>query len=534
MIRISQLKMSPGYNRKDIQKKIQQLLGVSAEQIQSFVIARESLDARKKPDVFFSLIVDVAVDGEERILKRNNSRDIIPYSPETYSFPKSGNTPLKGQPVIIGAGPAGLFCAYYLAKNGYCPVIFERGKTVDERKKDIEEFWETGKLNLSSNVQFGEGGAGTFSDGKLNTLIKDKSHRNREILELFCQMGASEEILYQQKPHLGTDKLISIVRNLREEIIRLGGTFYFNTTVTKLLMTTKGNSRLVSGVQLSDGSIWNTDLVVLAIGHSARDTITTLYQDEIPMESKAFAIGFRVEHPQEMIQKSQYGTPTNPKLPVADYKLTATTADGRGVYSFCMCPGGYVVNSSSEENALAVNGMSYSDRGGPNANSAIIVSVTPEDFPDSSPLGGIAFQRSIEKRAYEVADGCVPVQLFGDFQKNRVSDKLGEIHPCIKGSYALSNVRAILPEYLNEAFIEGMKQFDRKIKGFAGADTLVIGVESRTSSPVRILRNDSLESEIQGLYPCGEGAGYAGGITSAAVDGLKVAEAVATKFLKWN
>ena len=292
MIRINQLKMSPGYSREDVQKKIQKVLWVTAEQIKSFVIARESLDARKKPDIFFSLIVDVEVDSDERVLKRINSKDLIQYIPETYSFPKSGDAPLTGQPVIIGAGPAGLFCAYYLARNGYRPVIFERGKCVDERKKDIEEFWETGKLDSSSNVQFGEGGAGTFSDGKLNTLIKDKSHRNREILELFCRMGAPEEILYQQKPHLGTDRLISIVRNLREEIISLGGTFHFNSTVTKLLTTTQGDCRSVSGVQLSDGSIWNTGLVVLAIGHSARDTITTLYQDEIPMQSKAFAIGW--------------------------------------------------------------------------------------------------------------------------------------------------------------------------------------------------------------------------------------------------
>jgi hypothetical protein len=428
---------------------------------------------------------------------------------------------MKERPVIIGAGPAGLFCAYYLAVRGFEPIVLERGRSVSERKKDIDRFWQTGVLDPESNVQFGEGGAGTFSDGKLNTLTKDRSGRNKEVLRLFVRMGAKESILYEQKPHLGTDVLFEVIANLRNEIIRLGGEVRFCSRAEELI-TVKDH---LNGIKLSDGNIIKSRHCVLAIGHSARDTFEMLLHKKVSMEPKNFAVGFRVQHPQQMINESQYGTAWA-QFPAAAYKLTAQTSGGRGVYSFCMCPGGYVVNASSEAGLLAVNGMSYSRRDGENANSAVIVSVTPEDFPDKDVLGGMHFQRMIEKRAFEAGCGRIPLQLYKDFKDNICSEKTGEIFPAVKGQYSFGNLRNILPDELNEAFIEGMEQFGHKIKGFDRDDVILAGVESRTSSPVRIKRDENLMSNIRGLYPCGEGAGYAGGITSAAADGIFIAEQI--------
>ena len=539
MIRINQLKIKTGHTKEQLLKKAADLLRVPVADILDMQIVRQSIDARKKPEIYYSYTVDVKVSKEEKILQALRKKktqagasqvDVI--TPVTYCFPKCKSQKPKQSPVIVGMGPAGLFCGYFLALHGYRPIILERGKDVDARQKDVEAFWESGVLNPASNVQFGEGGAGTFSDGKLNTLVKDKSGRNRAVLETFVKFGAKESILYDAKPHIGTDVLAKVVKAMREEIISLGGQVRFESMVTDILI----ENGEVSGVVVNDEEKIACRQLVLAIGHSARDTFSLLYEKEIPMEAKSFAVGFRVEHPQSMINESQYGTMDAGELGAAPYKVTAKTSVGRGVYSFCMCPGGYVVNASSEEGHLAVNGMSYSGRDGKNANSAIIVSVTPEDFGTTHPMGGIAFQRELEKRAYELADGKIPVQRYGDFKKKITGTFLGEgseeddiIDPQNKGLYQWADLTGILPAECNQAFVKGMEVFGRQIKGFDRPDTVLSGVESRTSSPVRICRDENLQSVIKGLYPCGEGAGYAGGITSAAMDGIRVAEAIATE-----
>ena len=374
---------------------------------------------------------------------------------------------------------------------------------------------------------FGEGGAGTFSDGKLNTLVKDNHGRSRYVLKTFVEFGAEDDILYESKPHIGTDILINVVRNMRNEIMKLGGEIRFNTQVTDL----KVENGEITALQVNESDWIETKAAVLAIGHSARDTFEMLLKRKVPMRSKAFAVGVRMEHPQTLINENQYGKDYPDSLPAAAYKLTRKVADDRGVYSFCMCPGGYVVNASSEEEMTAVNGMSYHARAGENANSAMIISVRPEDFGSEEPLAGVEFQRKLEKAAYREGLGKIPVQLFGDFCKNQVSTQLGEIKPNTKGQWTFGNVRSIFPEPLSSGLEEGIKGCEKLIPGFSREDALLLGVESRTSSPVRIERdNESFESEISGLYPCGEGAGYAGGIMSAAMDGMKVAEAIALKF----
>lgn len=535
MIRINQLKLPPCYGNETILHKVSKLLGIKANDINAINIVRESIDARKKPDVFYMLTVDVQLDKEDNVWQlyhkkhpKDNQVSIV--KPKAYVFPECGTVPLKQRPVIIGAGPAGLFCGYYLALRGFRPIILERGSNVEKRREDIEKYWQTGVLDPESNVQFGEGGAGTFSDGKLNTLTKDKSGRNSEVLRLFVKMGAKESILYEQKPHLGTDVLFDVIKRLRQQIIQLGGEIRFDTRADEILI--KENK--LYGIRLMDDSILETEHCVFATGHSARDTFYMLYHKGVIMEAKSFAVGFRVQHPQEMIDDLQYGT-AKEFFPPAPYKVTAQTSQNRGVYSFCMCPGGYVVNASSEEGYLAINGMSYSKRDGVNANSAIIVSVTKDDFPDEGPLSGISFQRMLEKRAYDAATGKIPIQLFGDFVLDQKTTKLGSVSAQMKGEYELANLRHIMPETLNEAFMEGMKLIGQKMKGFDSPDTVMAGIESRTSSPVRICRDESLMSNIRGLYPCGEGAGYAGGITSAAADGMYVAEQITkTFFPDWD
>ena len=434
-------------------------------------------------------------------------------------------------------GPAGLFCAYYLAQHGYAPVILERGEDVDTRQADVEAFWQTGRLKPDSNVQFGEGGAGTFSDGKLNTLVKDKYGRNTEVLKTFVRHGADPAIVYQAKPHIGTDVLSRVIKSMREEILRLGGEVRFKSQVTEII-TQNGQ---VTGVVVNGREEIPCEQVVLAPGHSARDTFAMLYEKNFPMASKPFAVGFRVEHPQSLINRSQYGAEHVKELGAAAYKVTAKTSCGRGVYSFCMCPGGYVVNASSEHERLAVNGMSYSGRDGKNANSAIIVAVTPADYGSDHPLAGIEFQRRLEQRAYELCDGKLPVQRYGDFrekvtgeprkiQKGSEDGSWDSLEPQCKGAFAWADLTGILPVECNQAFVEGMDSFDRQISGFASPSVILTGVESRTSSPVRIERDENLQSGIRGCYPCGEGAGYAGGITSAAMDGIRVAEQIASQF----
>lgn len=540
MIRIQQIKCRPGHPEGQLRKKAAELLRVREDDILSFSVVRRSVDARKKPDIFYSYTVDVKVRREEAVCRRLKGNGAARLEPVEYRFPEKGKQALKERPVIIGAGPAGLFCGYYLALHGYRPLILERGADVERRIRDVEEFWHGGALKPDSNVQFGEGGAGTFSDGKLNTLVKDRDGRNREVLRTFVRFGAGEEILYEAKPHIGTDVLCGIVKRMREEICRLGGAVRFDSRVTEL----KTEAGRVTGIVVNEREHIACSQVILAIGHSARDTFDMLYQKGVPMEAKSFAVGLRVEHLQSMINQSQYGLPEPGPLGAAPYKVTARTGCGRGVYSFCMCPGGYVVNASSEPGRLAVNGMSYSGRDGNNANSAVIVSVTPEDFGSSHPLAGVAFQRGLEERAWAAGKGRIPVQRYGVFRRcvesGRTEAELTEEErrvaigngpePAIRGAYTYGDVSGILPRELNLAFVEGMERFGRQIPGFDREDALLSGVESRTSSPVRIPREEDFQSPVKGLYPCGEGAGYAGGIMSAAMDGIRAAEAVAARF----
>lgn len=528
MIRINQIKVTPRdfYENKDncIRKKVMKSLRIPSERILDISIVKQSIDARKKPDIFYSLVLDVSVKNQDEVLKYCKDSNISIAPSVKYLFPVYGQRKMIQRPVVIGTGPAGLFCAYILALHGYMPIVLERGQDAEQRLKSVEHFWETGELLPNSNVQFGEGGAGTFSDGKLNTLVKDKSGRNKEVLDIFVKAGAPDKIKYENKPHLGTDVLIQIVKNMRNTIIEQGGKVYFDSEVTDFKIV----NGMITGIVVNGTKEIKTDVLVLAIGHSARNTIETLYRAKVPMEAKSFAVGLRVEHPQTVINTSQYDMEHPRYLGAASYKVTAQASNHRGVYSFCMCPGGYVVNSSSEEGRLAINGMSYSKRDGQNANSAIIVAVTPEDYGSEDALAGIQFQRRLEEKAYALGNGKIPVQYYQDFKLNKVSQEdKRKNHPAMKGNYIFTNVRSILPEQLNESFIEGMQKFGQVIEGFDAEDTLISGIESRTSSPVRIHRDETLQSPIRGLYPCGEGAGYAGGITSAAMDGIKVAEAIA-------
>lgn len=531
MIKITQIKVPIEHCEEDVKKKAAKLLKLPEDKLFEFEILKRSLDARKKPELFYSYTVRVKTDKEEKLVKKLKNKDILLDTSKEYKFPYFGQEILQNRPIIVGSGPAGLFCAFFLAKNGFSPVLLERGKEIYARQKDVDDFWNGKGLNPESNVQFGEGGAGTFSDGKLNTLNKDKDGKNREVLKTFVEFGAKPEILYEQKPHVGTDILKTVVIGMRNEIIRLGGSVRFEAKLTNL----KIEDNRLTGIEINNQEWLDASQLVLAIGHSARDTFSMLYENKLKMEAKDFAVGFRVEHNQRNINVSQYGEKYADKLPPASYKLTATSSSGRGIYSFCMCPGGYVVNASSEEGRCVVNGMSYSDRGSQNANSAIIVSVNGKDFSKEHPLGGIEFQRQLEERAYRIGKGKVPVQFYGDF-KEAVTGRKANLAPkerqkndtaCIKGLYSFGDLSQILSEELNLAWIEGMEKFEKSIPGFADDKVFLAGVESRTSSPVRILRDEILQSNIRGIYPCGEGAGYAGGITSAAMDGILVAEAIA-------
>ncbi len=533
MIRIRQIKLKIPHTKEDLTHKIRTKLGLSEEISFTYQVTRHSLDARKKPDLYDVYTVEVTLQDETGLKKRVTKNPDMEFveAPHAYIYETSGTRKMRSRPVVIGTGPAGLFCGYALAKMGLRPLLLERGAKVEERLVDVQTFWEGGVLNPNSNVQFGEGGAGTFSDGKLNTMVKDKDGRHREVLRILTAFGAPESILYENMPHIGTDLLTKIIKNMREAIEKMGGTFRFHTLATDLEVSADGK---LAGVRVRDllsdtAETIPAEVVTLAIGHSARDTFTMLHDLQVPMEPKAFAVGVRMEHPQQMIDQSQYGREAGDDLPPAYYKLTTKAEDGRGVYTFCMCPGGYVINASSEEGRLAVNGMSYSGRSGRNANAAVVAAVSPGEFGDGI-LGGMEFQRQLETAAYEEGCGAIPVQLFGDFQSDRASRGPGEISPQIKGAFTWANVRRIFPEQIAGALTEGILAFDRKIPGYARKDAVLSGVESRTSSPVRILRDETLQSRIRGLYPCGEGAGYAGGITSAAMDGLKVAASIGFTF----
>ena len=516
-----------------IKRYIEKKLKIKQSDIKEFTVLKKSVDARKKEQIFFIYQVDFFTDNEKRVLSRYKKNDVTIKSEKKENYTAkcevAAEKDTSEKIVIAGFGPAGLFAAYELALSGYNPLVIERGLDVDSRKKSVEHFWKTGELDTESNVSFGEGGAGTFSDGKLNTMVKDKFGYNRRVLETFVKFGAPAEILYLQKPHIGTDKLADVVKNMRLEIERLGGEVRFGVRLDSLNIKNTGNgdSKKLESINVTDrflgkAEVIECDRLILAIGHSARDTFLSLNESGVMMQPKSFAIGVRVEHSQEMIGRNQYGE-LYKALPTADYKLTHQTKDGRGVYSFCMCPGGYVVNASSEKGMLAVNGMSDYLRDGINANSAIVVTVGVEDFEGTDALAGMRFQRKWEKKAFDAAGGKIPVQLFGDFKKNVVSKEFGNVRPQTKGETAFANVREILPGEVADSIEEGITAFEKKINGYSRDDTLLLGIESRTSSPVKIVRDDTMQSNIKGLYPCGEGAGYAGGITSAAMDGIKTA-----------
>ena len=498
-------------------EKIVKVLNLSKDSIEKLTIHKKSLDARNKSEIFYIYEVDIKVPNEEKLLKKYASSDIYKTPIEEYSFLKEKAN--IESPIIVGSGPAGLFAAYILAEHGYKPIIIEQGEKVEERLKSIEHFFKTGKLNPNSNVQFGEGGAGTFSDGKLNTLVKDKEFRGKKVFEIFVENGAPAEIMYLKNPHIGTDLLRKVIINMRNKMLSLGVTIHYNTKLTNLII--KDNT--LEAIEVNNSKIIPCKNLLLAIGHSARDTFYMLNENNVSMTSKAFAIGLRIEHPQDMINISQYGEKYAKMLPPASYKLTYQTKDNRGVYSFCMCPGGYVVNASSEEGHLAINGMSNHARDSKNANSALVVTITKDDF-GNNPLSGIEFQRELEKKAYNLENGKIPTQLLKDFYANKKSTFLGNVEVITKGSYALSNLNDILPPYVSSSIKEAIPNFATKIKGYDREDAILLGIESRTSSPVRIIRDASGMSNIKGLYPVGEGAGYAGGITTAAMDGLKIAE----------
>ena len=548
MIRISQLKLPCGHSEADLEEKIRKTIKLKDRDTVRYRIRKHSIDARKKPQLFDIYTVDadlkMGIKAERKLAAKLRNRNIAVVEESGYQFPPAGGEKMNTRPAVIGAGPAGLFCALMLAEHGYRPILLERGRCVEERAKDIDRYWESGKLDPSSNVQFGEGGAGTFSDGKLNTQINDKTGRSEKVLQVFTEAGAPEDIRYESKPHIGTDLLRVVIPAIRNRILAAGGDVRFEAQVTDLVIEDGSVRALV----LADGRKLRTDTVVLAPGHSARDTIASLFQRGVPMEPKAFAVGLRVSHPQSLIDRAQYGVWEREEmrelgLSAAPYKLTAKAASGRGVYSFCMCPGGYIVDASSEPSRIAVNGMSEHARGSGRANSAIVCTVGPEEYGTDHPLSGMYFQQELEEKAYRIGQGAIPVQRYIRMKENFEKRRNGEPVPadspdpyltshdlCIRGRWTPADLSELLPRALTADFIEGMEEFDHKIPGFAGEEAFAAGIESRTSSPVRIPRGEDLQSRIRGLYPCGEGAGYAGGIMSAAMDGIRVAEAIRMRF----
>lgn len=483
---------------------------------------RKSVDARHKDNIKFccSFIVSLS-KNEESILKKCKNAQI--FKEKRYTWQKADKKPLN-RPVIVGFGPCGMFAALTLARAGLKPLVFERGSKVEERTKQVEDFFNGAPLNLNSNVQFGEGGAGTFSDGKLNTGIKNP--RCKTVLETFHTFGAPQKILTDAKPHIGTDILVSVVKNIRKEVINLGGEILFDTKCDGIA-TENGKIKSVA----ANGVTYPCDEIIIATGHSARDTFNVLFENGVKMEQKPFAMGVRIEHLQEDINKSLYGDFWDSEyLGAADYKLWTHLENGRGVYTFCMCPGGEVINSSSEQNALAVNGMSLSERNGKNANSALLVNINPEDFGSDDIFAGCMLQKKIEEKAYSICDGAVPITTVGQFVIGKEA-KIGKVKPTVKPKYEFADFKDIFPDFITDSLREGIKIFGTKIKGFDSPDAILTAPETRSSSPVRMMRNENMQSvTIENLYPCGEGAGYAGGIVSAAVDGILAAEKIIEKY----
>lgn len=516
MIKISDIKVPDGADDEHIRKKAAHILGVRPDEIYDLSVIKRSKDARKRNNVLDVYTVSVRADNEEDLVSKAGKSSVSIFEELIYSCPEHGKRHAGHRPIVIGFGPAGIFTALLLAREGYRPLVYERGRSIEERTRDVERFFDTGCLVPDSNVQFGEGGAGTFSDGKLSTGVKDRIGRKSFILDTFVRHGADRAILTDSHPHIGTDRLSDIIPSIRREIETLGGEIRFGAKLTGMEADNG-----ITGIYINGDEYIPAEGVFLCLGHSARDTFAMLYDTGLTMEAKAFAVGIRAEHKRKMIDAAM-------RQESASYKLTYHCRDGRGVYSFCMCPGGYVVNASSETGYLTVNGMSYAARDGENSNAAIVCTVTPEDYAGfgNDALAGVRFQRNLEKRAYEECGGMIPYQKYGDFRAGRVSCDLGAVQPACKGKYSWGNIRNVLPGYICDDIIEAMPSFGRRISGYDGEDTLFAGIEARTSSPVRILRGDDMQSlSLRGVYPVGEGAGYAGGIMSAAIDGMKSAEA---------
>lgn len=532
MLRIIELKLPLNHDESALQDAVIQRLMLKPSDLIAIHVFRRGYDARRRSNILLVYTLDVELRNEAEVLARWQDDHHVSSTPDTcYKFVAHAPAQLTERPIVIGFGPCGLFAGLILAQMGFKPIILERGKAVRERTKDTFGLWRQGKFNPESNVQFGEGGAGTFSDGKLYTQIKDPKQYGRKVLQEFVKAGAPEEILYVSKPHIGTFRLVSMIERLRHGIEALGGEIRFESRVDEFLI----ENNQIQGVRLASGEELHSHHVVLAVGHSARDTFKQLYEQGVYMEAKAFSIGFRIEHPQSLIDRCQFGDSAgHPLLGAADYKLVHHCKNGRSVYSFCMCPGGTVVAATSEAGHIVTNGMSQYSRNERNANSAIVVGITPEDYAEH-PLAGIELQRRLEQQAFVLGGSNyqAPAQLVGDFLADKPSTAFGSVMPSYTPAVHLTDLSSALPDYAIEAIREALPAFDKRIKGFAMSDAVLTGVETRTSSPIRIKRNAQYQSvNTQGLYPAGEGAGYAGGILSAAIDGIEVAEAVALAMME--
>lgn len=526
MIQLSNLTLLPNTDFSDLIALAAKVSGLSRAEILSCRLVKRSVDARKKPNVVFVCTIAIEVVDEKTALKKTKHKQTTLVSQKQNDLSIKNHTCSTETPMVVGSGPAGLFATLVLARAGCCPILIERGEAVDDRVRSVDAFWKQGNLNPNSNVQFGEGGAGTFSDGKLNTGTKDP--RNRFVLETFVEHGAPEEILWETRPHVGTDKLVTVVRSMRKEIESLGGQVLFRHQLTDLVVV--GGKVTAAVVETPNGTKeFPCRNLVLALGHSARDTLRMLHQKGLHMEQKPFSLGVRIEHPQSLVNISQYGEKWGvPPLPAAEYKLSTHLPNGRGIYTFCMCPGGQVVASASQAGGVCTNGMSLFARDGKNANSGLLVGVSPEDFADSHPLAGVLLQEKVEQAAFAAAGGnyFAPVQLVGDFLKNQNSTAFGKVEPTYRPGTSFCRLEEYLPDFVTDSLRQALPILGQKLKGFDRADALLTGPETRSSSPVRMSRNEKYQANLLGVYPCGEGAGYAGGITSAAADGIRVALAI--------